>query len=69
MGVGKSEIARGYIREATGDENTIVASPTFMIENQYECSDDRTIHHIDLYRLIPGDIIPIDFNHGNFFQM
>lgn len=49
MGAGKSEFARGFIRNLMGD-NIDVPSPTFTLVQTYE-SDKGLIWHFDLYRL------------------
>lgn len=65
VGVGKSEIARGYIRNALQDDELVVCSPTFLIEQQYLHPIEKyLIHHIDLYRLQPNDDIPVDLSDG-----
>ena len=64
VGVGKSELARGYIQDSLRDPDLIVSSPTFTIEQQYEHPALYPIHHIDLYRLSPKDQIPVDLCDG-----
>lgn len=49
LGVGKSELARAFIRALT-DESEDVPSPTFTLLQTYE-SDICDICHFDLYRL------------------
>lgn len=49
LGAGKTELARGIIRAATGKEQA-VTSPTFSLVQPYEAKG-FTLYHYDLYRL------------------
>jgi len=49
MGAGKTTFIHALC-EVLGVEDTIT-SPTFSIINQYKTHDDKTIYHIDLYRI------------------
>lgn len=49
MGAGKTTFIHALC-EVLGVEDTIT-SPTFSIINQYKTRDDKTIYHIDLYRI------------------
>lgn len=57
-GVGKTEIARRFIRHKTGVEFLEVVSPSFTINITYE-HNNLNIHHMDLYRLDK----PVDTHH------
>ena len=50
LGAGKSTLARGLIRAATGDPSLDVPSPTFTIVQTYD-APGMTVWHFDLYRL------------------
>lgn len=57
MGAGKTTLT-GFLSEAYGIVDS--SSPTFAIVNIYE--GDKTIYHLDLYRLDdPDEILDIDF--------
>jgi N-acetylmuramate 1-kinase len=64
VGVGKSEVARGFVRHCLGDQRVSVSSPTFMIAQEYDTLRGNLIHHIDLYRLSSSDEIPVDLAAG-----
>ncbi len=49
LGSGKTQLAKGICR-FFGIDETRVTSPTFTIVNEYT-SDERTIYHIDAYRI------------------
>ena len=51
VGAGKSEFARHFVREAVGDTQIPVPSPTFLLQNSYELPGKVALHHYDLYRL------------------
>ncbi len=55
IGMGKSCLARGYLKSALGDDNIRVPSPTFLLMNSYHdgnaSSRSLWIHHMDFYRL------------------
>ena len=54
VGVGKSVLARGFIRKALANEGLKVQSPTFLLEQEYEHpSKQFLIRHFDLYRFEP----------------
>jgi len=50
LGVGKSELARAFIREICG-EDTVVPSPTFTLVQTYVGRAGQRISHFDLYRV------------------
>lgn len=50
LGSGKTFIASKIIRHLSGNENLIVASPTFNVVNEYKFKN-LSISHMDLYRL------------------
>ena len=57
MGAGKTTFT-GYLTEAFGITDS--SSPTFAIVNIYE--GDKTIYHLDLYRLdSPDELLDIDY--------
>jgi tRNA threonylcarbamoyladenosine biosynthesis protein TsaE len=49
LGAGKTTFIKAVCEELGVKEN--ISSPTFSIINQYKTADDKTIAHIDLYRL------------------
>jgi tRNA threonylcarbamoyladenosine biosynthesis protein TsaE len=49
MGAGKTTFSHAFCN-ALGVID-VVSSPTFSIINVYETKDDKTIYHLDLYRL------------------
>lgn len=51
LGAGKSTFSRGLIRTAFDDPSMLVTSPSYLLDNKYELSEDVVIHHMDLYRL------------------
>ena len=53
MGAGKSTLARGLIREAFSEPTMLVTSPSYLLSNKYQLSEELTIYHMDLYRLPP----------------
>lgn len=59
--MGKSEVARGFVRAAVGEEGMTVASPTFVLEQRYAAAAATyaAVHHLDLYRLTPGQERPL----------
>ena len=60
LGMGKSVLARAFIRELTGAKE--VPSPTFTLLQSYEAPDFE-IYHFDLYRLkSPEEIFEIPDN-------
>ncbi len=63
LAAGKTCLVRGMMqREAPGVE---VSSPTFTLVNQYK--GDRTVYHLDLYRL-SGPVELIDLGFEEFFD-
>ena len=77
LGAGKTTFSRGIIRRLCGDESLRVTSPSYLLDNAYECSPGSFIHHMDLYRLPTGcDLtmlgIPAIFKgiltHNNIFH-
>jgi len=55
LGAGKTTLVRGLIRNKNQDDNMVVTSPSYLLDNVY-CydEDEKKIHHMDLYRL-PND--------------
>lgn len=49
MGTGKTTFIKSLCSQLKVKET--VSSPTFSIINQYQTADDKTIFHLDLYRL------------------
>jgi tRNA threonylcarbamoyladenosine biosynthesis protein TsaE len=49
MGAGKTTFTTAFCKAL--DVIDVVSSPTFSIINVYETTDDKTIYHLDLYRL------------------
>lgn len=54
LGVGKTTLARAFIRALTGADEE-VPSPTFTLVQAYETGDGPPIWHFDLYRLTSPD--------------
>ena len=54
LGAGKTTFARGIIRCKFGDNNMVVTSPSYLLDNVYQYDEDKYIHHMDLYRLPTG---------------
>ena len=50
LGAGKTTLTRGLLRELYQDDNMIVTSPSYLLDNTYEYNGVM-IHHMDLYRL------------------
>ena len=64
LGAGKTVVCRAIIRTRANDAMLSVASPTFMIMQEYIFSD-VVIHHYDLYRIENEDeLIEIGFEEG-----
>lgn len=59
LGAGKTCLSRGIVRSKFNDENMIVTSPSYLLDNCYLYDDDKRIHHIDLYRLPTGSDLSI----------
>ena len=53
LGAGKSVLARAIIRGAGVSGH--VPSPSFTLVQSYRSARGFTVHHVDLYRLEPGD--------------
>lgn len=51
LGVGKSVLARGFVRGALGADHADVTSPTYLLDNVYASRSGVLVHHMDLYRL------------------
>jgi len=59
LGAGKTTLVRGFLRQKLQEPELRVTSPSYLLDNIYECRDngsdsDLTIHHLDLYRLPTG---------------
>ncbi len=50
LGVGKTVLARSFLRAATGDEALDVPSPSFTLVQTYDTRLGR-VHHFDLWRI------------------
>jgi len=53
LGAGKTTLARGLLREKLQEPELRVTSPSYLLDNIFECGD-LTVHHLDLYRLPTG---------------
>ncbi|GBG79301.1 hypothetical protein CBR_g29451 [Chara braunii] len=51
VGAGKTSFSRHFIRAVAGDEELVVPSPTFLLQQIYEDHAGPPVHHFDLYRL------------------
>ncbi|KAJ1626596.1 hypothetical protein T492DRAFT_1031805 [Pavlovales sp. CCMP2436] len=57
VGMGKSTLARGFLKEVTRDDQLVVSSPSYLLDITYPDPDGEglvpgaTIHHMDLWRL------------------
>lgn len=51
LGVGKSCLARAFIRALMNDQRLVVPSPTFTLVQSYETETGVEIWHYDLWRL------------------
>ncbi len=49
LGVGKTELVRGFVRALPGARDDEIASPTFALVHRYETHPP--VWHVDLYRL------------------
>lgn len=58
LGAGKSALARGFLRAASGDTALEVPSPTFTLVQSYDLPGGVAAHHFDLYRLAGPDGLP-----------
>ncbi len=54
LGAGKSTFARAFIRQAVGNKNAEVPSPTFTLVQAYS-GQHYDVYHADLYRLRDPD--------------
>ena len=54
LGAGKTTLARGFIRAKLEDEEMLITSPSYLLDNVYDYGPNQRIHHMDLYRLPPG---------------
>lgn len=62
LGVGKSVLARGFIRHMMGDADLEVPSPSYALVQDYEpvAPDHPAVIHADLYRLEqPGEVVEL----------
>jgi tRNA threonylcarbamoyladenosine biosynthesis protein TsaE len=50
LGVGKTALARSFLRTATGDPALEVPSPSFTLVQSYDTTFGR-VHHFDLWRI------------------
>jgi tRNA threonylcarbamoyladenosine biosynthesis protein TsaE len=50
LGVGKTVLARSFLRVAAGDRTLEVPSPSFTLVQSYDTSRGR-VHHFDLWRI------------------
>eukprot|EP01095_Lingulamoeba_sp_RSL-Kostka_P013973 TRINITY_DN593_c0_g1_i1.p1 TRINITY_DN593_c0_g1~~TRINITY_DN593_c0_g1_i1.p1 ORF type:complete len:224 (-),score=12.69 TRINITY_DN593_c0_g1_i1:74-745(-) len=61
LGTGKTQFSRGFIQEITKENELVVPSPTFMIQNKYKIKEKPySVNHFDFYRLThnkPKDFI------------
>jgi tRNA threonylcarbamoyladenosine biosynthesis protein TsaE len=62
VGMGKSTLARGFLKEMRRDELLQVSSPSYLLDITYPDPEGEsllpgvTVHHMDLWRLAPGQI-------------
>lgn len=62
VGMGKSTLARGFLKEVARDELLTVSSPSYLLDITYPDPSGSsllpgvTVHHMDLWRLPPGQI-------------
>lgn len=62
VGMGKSTLARGFLKEMARDELLTVSSPSYLLDITYPDPSGLsllpgvTVHHMDLWRLQPGQI-------------
>lgn len=56
LGAGKTALARAFLREASGDPDLEVPSPTYTLVQSYDTRRGR-IHHFDLWRLDGPDAL------------
>ena len=54
LGAGKTTLSRGIIRGKFHDNDMIVTSPSYLLDNSYNYAKNKHIHHMDLYRLPVG---------------
>lgn len=55
LGSGKTTWVRGFMK-GLGADSSQVASPTYSILHKYDLSQERSLYHLDLYRLGPHEI-------------
>jgi Threonylcarbamoyl adenosine biosynthesis protein TsaE len=68
LGIGKSELARGFVRAWAGNATMPVPSPSFLIAITYDAATALRpprvpCVHMDLYRLAPGDTEGLGLPH------
>ena len=64
IGAGKSVVARAIVRALSGDPTLEVCSPTFVILQEYNCSE-MIVSHFDLYRIFDAaELRSIDMEVG-----
>lgn len=61
VGMGKSTLARGFLREYMQDPHLAVSSPSYLLDITYPDEGQAllpgvTVHHLDLWRLEPAQI-------------
>jgi len=62
LGAGKTAFARAFLREASGDPNLEVPSPTFTLVQSY-ATRLGMVHHFDLWRLSgPADLAELGWD-------
>jgi tRNA threonylcarbamoyl adenosine modification protein YjeE len=54
LGAGKTTLSRGIVRGKFEDDDMIVTSPSYLLDNTYNYGPQEHIHHMDLYRLPVG---------------
>lgn len=68
LGAGKTTLSRGIIRGIFENDDLLVTSPSYLLDNSYERHEDGlSIHHMDLYRLPKGCDLSI-LNIPNIFS-
>jgi tRNA threonylcarbamoyladenosine biosynthesis protein TsaE len=51
LAAGKTTLSRGIVRQKLQDDDLLVTSPTYLLDNIYTYEADRVVHHLDLYRM------------------
>ena len=69
VGSGKTTMIKSFTKKLSVNNNT--SSPTFNIINEYKDDNEKSIYHLDLYRLKSiNDLVEIGFeeyiNSGNY---